>query len=99
MYYCRSNDAVGPFSRPNRHNGSPFPTITDQRPGPWIISRWTHPDAGLGTFFVMVDPPPGGWGSEGPPDSDWSATRPRQACRSRLFSLAGKSARAGGVQD
>jgi hypothetical protein len=44
----------------NAHNGPPFPIITDQRVGPCIISLWTHPDVGLGTFFVMVDPLPGG---------------------------------------
>lgn len=42
------------------HNGPPFPIITDQRVGPYIISLWTHPDLGIGTFFVMVDPVPGG---------------------------------------
>ena len=42
------------------HNGPPFPIITDQRVGPYIISLWTHPDLGTGTFFVMVDPMPGG---------------------------------------
>jgi hypothetical protein len=42
------------------HNGPPFPIITDQRVGPCIISLWTHPDLGTGTFFVMVDPVPGG---------------------------------------
>ena len=42
------------------HNGPPFPIITDQRVGPCVISLWTHPDVGTGTFFVMVDPLPGG---------------------------------------
>jgi hypothetical protein len=42
------------------HNGPPFPIISDQRVGPCIVSLWTHPDVGTGTFFVMVDPPPGG---------------------------------------
>jgi hypothetical protein len=42
------------------HNGPPFPIITDQRVGPCVISLWTHPDVGIGTFFVMVGPPPGG---------------------------------------
>jgi hypothetical protein len=42
------------------HNGPPFPIITDQRIGPCVVSLWTHPDVGTGTFFVMVDPPPGG---------------------------------------
>jgi tetratricopeptide (TPR) repeat protein len=42
------------------HNGPPFPIIVDQRVGPCVVSLWTHPDIGLGTFFVIVDAPPGG---------------------------------------
>jgi hypothetical protein len=42
------------------HVGPPFPIITDQRIGPCVISLWTHPDIGTGSFWVMVDPPPGG---------------------------------------
>jgi tetratricopeptide (TPR) repeat protein len=41
------------------HNGPPFPIIVDQRVGPCIVSLWTHPDVGVGTFFVMVDAAPG----------------------------------------
>jgi hypothetical protein len=41
------------------HNGPPFPIISDRRMGPCVISLWTHPDVGLGTFFVIVDPAPG----------------------------------------
>jgi tetratricopeptide (TPR) repeat protein len=41
------------------HNGPPFPIISDQRVGPCIVSLWTHPDVGTGTFFVMVDAAPG----------------------------------------
>jgi hypothetical protein len=41
------------------HNGPPFPIITDQTVGPVVISLWTHPDVGTGTFFVLVDPLPG----------------------------------------
>ena len=41
------------------HNGPPFPIIVDQRVGPCIVSLWTHPDVGVGTFFVMVDGAPG----------------------------------------
>jgi hypothetical protein len=47
-------------SRVAAHNGPPFPIIVDQRVGPCVISLWTHPDVGTGTFFVMVDAPPGG---------------------------------------
>ena len=50
--------ACAPFSC--AHNGPPFPIIVDQRVGPCVVSLWTHPDIGLGTFFVMVDAPPGG---------------------------------------
>ena len=42
------------------HNGPPFPVIENQKVGPCIISLWTHPDVGTGTFFVIVDPLPGG---------------------------------------
>ncbi len=41
------------------HNGPPFPIIENQKVGPWVVSLWTHPDVGTGTFFVLVDPLPG----------------------------------------
>jgi hypothetical protein len=41
------------------HNGPPFPMISERPMGPWIISLWTHPDVGIGTFFVVVDSAPG----------------------------------------
>jgi len=59
---CLLAGAFSMFSAENAaaHNGPPFPIITDQRVGPYIISLWTHPDLGTGLFFVMVDPLPGG---------------------------------------
>jgi hypothetical protein len=42
------------------HNGPPFPIITDQPVGPCIISVWADPNVGIGTFFVIVNPPSGG---------------------------------------
>jgi hypothetical protein len=42
------------------HNGPPFPIIVDKRVGPCVVSLWTHPDIGTGTFWVIVDPPKGG---------------------------------------
>jgi len=42
------------------HNGPPFPIIEGKRVGPCIVALWTHPDVGVGTFFVILDPPPGG---------------------------------------
>ena len=41
------------------HNGPPFPIVTDKQIGTVKIAVWTHPDIGLGTFFVLVDPLPG----------------------------------------
>jgi hypothetical protein len=59
---CLLASLLSMFCAPNAaaHNGPPFPIITDQRVGPYVISLWTHPDLGTGTFFVMIDPPPGG---------------------------------------
>jgi hypothetical protein len=42
------------------HNGPPFPIIENRKVGPCVISLWTHPDIGTGTFFVFVEPVPGG---------------------------------------
>jgi hypothetical protein len=41
------------------HNGPPFPIISDRPMGCCVISLWTHPDVGIGTFFVIVSPAPG----------------------------------------
>jgi hypothetical protein len=59
---CLQMSLLAMLCAPNAaaHNGPPFPIITDQRVGPYIISLWTHPDLGVGTFFVMVDAMPGG---------------------------------------
>jgi hypothetical protein len=58
---CLLAGLLGMFCVPNlaAHNGPPFPILTDQRVGPYIVSLWTHPDLGTGTFFVMIDPLPG----------------------------------------
>ena len=42
------------------HNGPPFPIIENRAVGPCVISLWTHPDVGMGLFYVLVDPPAGG---------------------------------------
>lgn len=42
------------------HNGPPFPIIENRRMAGCVISLWTHPDIGTGTFFVLIDPVPGG---------------------------------------
>jgi hypothetical protein len=48
------------FSLPvSGHNGPPFPIIENKNIGPCVISLWTHPDIGVGTFFVFLGPAPG----------------------------------------
>jgi hypothetical protein len=41
------------------HNGPPFPIVENQRMGPCVVALWTHPDIGVGTFFVFVEAAPG----------------------------------------
>ena len=38
------------------HDGPPFPIVVDQQVGPCVISVWTDPDIGRGSFFVMTQP-------------------------------------------
>ena len=40
------------------HEGPPFPIIVDHEMGPYLVSVWTDPDIGIGTFFVVFDPNP-----------------------------------------
>lgn len=40
------------------HDGPPFAIVVDQRVGPCIISVWTDPDIGEGSFFVITQPLP-----------------------------------------
>jgi hypothetical protein len=41
------------------HEGPPFPILVDREVGPYIVSVWTDPDIGIGTFFVVLEPPAG----------------------------------------
>ena len=38
------------------HVGPPFPIVNDYRASDCVLSLWTHPDVGIGTFFVVVEP-------------------------------------------
>lgn len=40
------------------HDGPPFPIVVDQQVGPCVISVWTDPDIGEGSFFVITQAPP-----------------------------------------
>lgn len=42
------------------HDGPPFPIVMDQFVAPCIISVWTDPDIGQGSFFVITQAPPNG---------------------------------------
>jgi hypothetical protein len=42
------------------HNGPPFPIIENRKIGGYVVSLWTHPDVGTGTFFVLMEPAAGG---------------------------------------
>lgn len=39
------------------HEGPPFPVVVDEEMGPYLVSVWTDPDIGLGTVFVVLEPP------------------------------------------
>jgi hypothetical protein len=41
------------------HIGSPYPILENRKLGPYNVSLWSNPDVGTGSFFVMIDPPPG----------------------------------------
>lgn len=38
------------------HEGPPFPIVIDREVGPYVVSIWTDPDIGIGTFFVVIEP-------------------------------------------
>lgn len=37
------------------HEGPPFPIVVDREVGPYLVSVWTDPDIGTGTFFVVLE--------------------------------------------
>lgn len=41
------------------HEGPPFPIIIDEVVGPYLVSVWTDPDIGIGTFFIVFEPASG----------------------------------------
>ncbi len=46
--------------RASAHEGPPYPILVDKMIGPCLVSVWTDPDVGVGTFYIMLDPPQGG---------------------------------------
>lgn len=41
------------------HIGPPYPIMQDRKVGPFTVAVWSNPDVGTGSFFVIIDPPPG----------------------------------------
>ena len=39
------------------HDGPPYPILVDQKVGSHVISVWSDPDVGTGTFFIIVNSP------------------------------------------
>jgi hypothetical protein len=45
------------LTRPvHAHEGPPFPLVVDHPIGSFIVSVWTDPDIGTGSFFVVIEP-------------------------------------------
>lgn len=42
------------------HEGPPYPIIVDKTLGSCVLSVWSDPDVGTGTFFFILEPAPGG---------------------------------------
>jgi hypothetical protein len=42
------------------HEGPPYPILVDKTIGPCLVSVWADPDVGVGTFFIILDPPGAG---------------------------------------
>jgi len=41
------------------HIGPPYPIMQNRKIGPLKIEVWSNPDVGVGSFFVVIDPPRG----------------------------------------
>jgi hypothetical protein len=41
------------------HIGPPYPIMEHRKVGPLTVEVWSNPDVGTGSFFVIIDPPPG----------------------------------------
>src|SRR5262245_60358244 len=41
------------------HEGPPYPILVDKMIGPCLVSVWADPDVGIGTYFIILEPPQG----------------------------------------
>jgi hypothetical protein len=39
------------------HEGPPYPILVDKMIGPCLVSVWADPDVGIGTYFIILEPP------------------------------------------
>lgn len=52
---------ASPFCRRvQAHDGPPYAILVDKPAGGCMLSVWGDPDVGIGTFFIIVEPPPNG---------------------------------------
>jgi hypothetical protein len=51
---------LSPVMKASAHEGPPYPVLVDKLVGPCLVSVWTDPDVGVGTFIIILDPPQGG---------------------------------------
>jgi hypothetical protein len=59
MRYLATALLIFSFSvRALAHDGPPFAIVVDQQVGPYVISVWTDPDIGKGSFFVLTQAAP-----------------------------------------
>ena len=42
------------------HTGPPAPLLVKHTMGPYVVSVWADPEVGTGTFFIGLEPSPGG---------------------------------------
>lgn len=42
------------------HIGPPYPIMQNRKIGNLTVAVWSNPDVGIGSFFVVIDPPKGG---------------------------------------
>ena len=53
-------DAPSAARQASAHEGPPYPILVDKMIGPCLVSVWADPDVGVGTFFIILEPPQGG---------------------------------------
>jgi hypothetical protein len=78
------------------HDGPPYPVLVDQTAGPYVLSVWADPDVGTGTFYIQLEPPPGGAVTEATTVELW--VQPADGRSPEVRSLATRKASRDGVR-